>query len=482
MAVLENLEPKKVYKYFEEICGIPHGSYNTKQISDYLVEFAKSKDLKYIQDEANNVIIYKEGTAGYENSDPVMLQGHMDMVCEKENDCDIDFEREGLRLQCDGKAITAKGTTLGGDDGIAVAYALAILDSEDIPHPPLEVVITVDEEVGMLGAAKIDASVLKSKVMLNIDSEEEGVLLVSCAGGMTSECVIPVEYQSNLKGKTGYKISVAGLLGGHSGVEIDKNRANANKVLGRVLYAISKEVSMCLACVDGGLKDNAIPRESHAYITFDEADFDKVHELISKIEDALKNEYMYTDSDIKLNIEKASVKKAMSPASTNKVITALYCYPNGIMRMSSDIEGLVQSSLNMGVLLTDEDNVIFRFSVRSSVETEKIDIGNQLRCLTEALGGNYSETGSYPAWEYKQDSRLRNIMKKIYEDMFNDVPDIQAIHAGLECGLFAGKLPGLDCISYGPRIDDIHTPAETLYVDSVKRMWDYTLEVLKQLK
>ncbi len=481
MTVLENLEPRKVYKYFEEICGIPHGSYNTKAISDYLVEFAKNKNLRYIQDNSNNVIIFKDGTKGYEASLPVMIQGHMDMVCEKENDCDIDFEKEGLRLKCDGKIITAEGTTLGGDDGIAVAYALAILASDDIPHPPLEVVITVDEEVGMLGAAALDASVLKSKMMLNIDSEEEGVLLVSCAGGMTSECNIPVEYE-DVDGKSGYEITVSGLLGGHSGVEIDKNRANSNKIMGRILYALSKELSLNIVSVNGGLKDNAIPRETQAIVAFDKNDYAKANNLIVTMERTLKNEYLYTDADIKLNIKDVDISNVMTKVSTDKVITGLYCYPNGIMRMSSDIEGLVQSSLNLGVLNTDKDKVIFRFSVRSSVETEKVDIGAQLKCLTENLGGQYFESGSYPAWEYKQDSRLRNLMKETYMYMFSEEPEIQAIHAGLECGLFAGKLPGLDCISYGPRIDDIHTPAETLYVDSVKRMWEYTLEVLKRLK
>lgn len=481
MTVLENLEPRKVYKYFEEICGIPHGSYNTKAISDYLVEFAKNKNLRYIQDNSNNVIIFKDGTKGYEASLPVMIQGHMDMVCEKENDCDIDFEKEGLRLKCDGKIITAEGTTLGGDDGIAVAYALAILASDDIPHPPLEVVITVDEEVGMLGAAALDASVLKSKMMLNIDSEEEGVLLVSCAGGMTSECNIPVEYE-DVDGKSGYEITVSGLLGGHSGVEIDKNRANSNKIMGRILYALSKELSLNIVSVNGGLKDNAIPRETQAIVAFDKNDYAKANNLIVTMERTLKNEYLYTDADIKLNIKDVDISNVMTKVSTDKVITGLYCYPNGIMRMSSDIEGLVQSSLNLGVLNTDKDKVIFRFSVRSSVETEKVDIGAQLKCLTENLVGQYFESGSYPAWEYKQDSRLRNLMKETYMYMFSEEPEIQAIHAGLECGLFAGKLPGLDCISYGPRIDDIHTPAETLYVDSVKRMWEYTLEVLKRLK
>lgn len=482
MAVLAGLEPKKVYKYFEEICGIPHGSYNTKQISDYLVDFAKSKNIRYIQDEANNVIMFKDGTPGYENSDTVMIQGHMDMVCEKDNGCDIDLEKEGLKLRCDGKVITADGTTLGGDDGIAVAYALAILDSDDIEHPPLEVVITVDEEVGMLGAAAIDTSVLKSKLMLNIDSEEEGVLLVSCAGGMTSECCIPVTYTTDIDNKSGYELTVTGLLGGHSGVEIDKNRANSNKIMGRLLYKLSQETKICLAAVNGGLKDNAIPRETKADIVFYESDFSKVDDIVKEFNKILKNEYLYTDGDIALKLEKKSVNKTMTEESTKNIITALYCYPNGIMRMSSDIDGLVQSSLNLGILATEDDKVVYRFSVRSSVETEKADIGLQLKCLTESLGGNYSENGSYPAWEYKQDSRLRNVMKHVYEEMFNDVPEIQAIHAGLECGLFSGKMPDLDCISYGPRIDDIHTPAETLYVDSVERMWKYTLEVLKSLK
>jgi dipeptidase D len=260
---LNDLEPNRVFYYFEEISRIPHGSGNTKQISDYCVEFAKMHQLKYMQDASNNVIIFKPGTAGYEASEPIIIQGHLDMVCEKEHDCSIDFETEGLELVVEGDFLSAKGTTLGGDDGIAVAYALAILESEEIEHPPLEIVFTVDEEVGMLGAADLDCSSLKGKRFLNIDSEEEGYLLVSCAGGVTATCNMPLEYATDLDAHAEvWKLTVTGLQGGHSGVEIDKGRGNANQLLGRVLYALNTELGIQLISIDGGLKDNAIPRES----------------------------------------------------------------------------------------------------------------------------------------------------------------------------------------------------------------------------
>lgn len=505
MPVLDNIEPRNVFAFFEEICAIPHGSSNTDKISDYLVGFAKNRELSVIQDKLGNVIIFKDGTEGYENSVPVIIQGHMDMVCEKDKYSDLDFANEGLRLRVEGNVISADGTTLGGDDGIAVAFALAILDSKnnEIPHPPLEVVFTVDEEIGMLGAAEIDCSMLKSKIMLNLDSEEEGKLLVSCAGGVTSICHIPVEYDNY---KVSYNegiiktIKVAGITGGHSGIEITKQGANSNKILGRVLYNINRQLKIRIIDITGGLKDNAIPRESSAVILLE--DKTQVKALESMIEDhnaILKQEYMITDSDLcvtvdDLGIEIASDKYCdkpvycMSRASTDRVISALIILPNGIQRMSSDIEGLVQTSLNLGILecIDDKDvknkEVTFSFSVRSSVGSEKDELTDLLKCISEVLGGYYTCYGNYPAWEYRKNSPLRELMADIYLEMFGVVPEIQAIHAGVECGLFAGKVDDLDCVSYGPRIDDIHTTSECLYIDSVERTWKYTLELLKELK
>lgn len=482
MSVLDGLEPAGVFHYFEEICGIPHGSGDTKAISDYCVTFAKKHNFKYRQDEYNNVIIWKDGTPGYEQSAPVMIQGHLDMVCEKEPDCDLDFREEGIRVQLEDGIISAQGTTLGGDDGIAVAYALAILDSKDIPHPPLEVVFTVDEEIGMLGASAMDCSPLKSKILLNLDSEEEGYLLVSCAGGVTAKAELPVVYES-CSGVC-MEIKVTGLKGGHSGVEIDKGRGNACQLLGRVLYTIRKSIPFALCRIEGGLKDNAIPREARAEILVSGEVRKKIENMAGEITKVFQHEFRITDPDVKVSCEDsdASYVHAMTEVSTSDVIAALMNLPGGIQRMSFEIEGLVQTSLNLGIMTTEEGQVSFSFSVRSSVETEKKALVDQMENLMDKLGGTVSCSGEYPAWEYCPDSSLRDLMVEIYEEQYGEKPIIQALHAGVECGIFAGKLPGLDCVSFGPDMKDIHTPKESMDVASVKRTWEYTLEILKRLK
>lgn len=487
MSILCDLKPELVFRYFEELCGIPHGSANTKQISDYCVEFAKQHGLKYIQDEYNNVIIFKAGTTGYEDSKPVIIQGHLDMVCEKENDCDINFETDGLRLAVSqDNFVYAEGTTLGADDGIAVAFALAILASDDIPHPPLEAVFTVDEETGMLGAAALDCSGLKADIMLNLDSEEEGYLLVSCAGGVTAVCHIPVSRVLSEGRKI--RLRVKGLKGGHSGVEIDKGRGNANQILGRVLYALKQEITFEIMEISGGLKDNAIPREACADIVIN--DGEEVHVLQSVLKrwnEILANEYRLTDSGIQIEAEEngADVAKGImvfDKKTRDAVVTALVNLPGGIQKMSRDIEGLVQTSLNLGILKTDDKEVTMSYSVRSSVQSEKEELVLRLKCLMDSLNGYVTCVGDYPAWEYKGDSRLRELMSMVYEEQYGSKPVIQAIHAGVECGLFAGKIEGLDCVSFGPNIFDIHTPKERLDVASVQRTWKYVLEILKRLK
>ena len=517
MGVLSNVEPKNVFSYFEEICGIPHGSSDTKKISDYLVAFAKERGLTWRQDALNNVIIWKPGTSGYENSAPVMLQGHMDMVCEKEADCDIDFQRDGLRLELEDGIIRAKGTTLGGDDGIAVAYALAILDSDDIPHPPLEAVFTVDEEIGMLGASGLDCSDLKSRIMLNMDSEDEGFLLVSCAGGVTTVGHLPIQ-RENVVGQC-VTLTVTGLQGGHSGVEIDKGRGNACQLLGRTLYALKQKVDFRLIAVDGGLKDNAIPREATAQMVL--LSEQPVDDVIRQCNTAYQSEYRLTDPGVEILCKKDTTTfsdgeavttagsagcgdgvdtiaastdgspacgdggdtiAAMTADTTAKVITALVNLPGGIQKMSFDIEGLVQTSLNLGILKTKEEEVTFSFAVRSNVGTEKEELVSRIACLMESLGGSVTTAGEYPAWEYRQNSPLRDLMVKIFEEQYGKKPVIQALHAGVECGLFAGKLTGLDCVSFGPDMKDIHTPKESMDVASVQRCWNYVLEILRRLK
>lgn len=481
MAVLSGIEPAEVFRYFEEICRIPHGSGNTKQISDYCVKFAKEHGLNYIQDSSNNVIIFKDGTAGYEHSEPVMLQGHLDMVCEKTPDCMIDFEKDGLSLCVEDGVISAVGTTLGGDDGIAVAIALAILDADDIPHPPLEAVLTVDEEIGMLGATDLDCSPLKSRVMLNLDSEDEGVLLVSCAGGVSADCRMPVN-RTEVKGRE-ITLKLSGLTGGHSGVEIDKGRANANQLLGRVLNELGKSVSYELIFAAGGLKENAIPRESAARLVVSADDVEAVKTFAAEYNEIFKTEYRGSDPGLSLTVSVGGEGSfgAVDSDSKKRMICALVNMPGGIARMSLDIQGLVQTSMNMGILDTTDDEMVMRFAVRSSVGTEKYELVSRLTNLIEFLGGTVELTGDYPAWEYKPDSKLRNLMIEVFEEQYGKKPTVEAIHAGVECGLFAGKLPGLDCVSIGPDMKDIHTPNEHMNIASVERTWKYVLEILKRL-
>lgn len=493
--VLDGLSPEKVFKYFEEICGIPHGSGNTKKISDYLVSFAKERNLKYIQDEYNNVIIYKDASCGYEASPVVIMQGHTDMVCEQTAGRNMDFLNEGLRLKKDGNIIYAEGTTLGGDDGIAVAYMLAVLDSDDVAHPALECVFTVDEEIGLLGAAALDCSALKGRIMLNIDSEEEGKLLVSCAGGATVECILPVQFENEAPTPdTVYCLKIDGVAGGHSGVEINKQGANAVKLLGRVLYALSADNDLRLIYLSGGNKDNAIPRTAYAYISIEKGDIRE--SLLSELEKTIRAEYAHTDSDIKISLcppnmqmsegkaDETEYKYVMTKASTDKTLAALAGLPNGVMKYSQDIEGLVQTSLNLGVLKTDMSakSISLSFSVRSSVGSEKSELISRMNCIMNGLGGTIKVSGEYPAWEFKKDSHLRDIMVLTYEELFNDKPQVLAIHAGLECGIFSGKMEGLDCVSFGPDVENIHTTEEKLHIDSVERTWKYILEVLKKLK
>lgn len=482
MKVLENLEPKKVFHYFEEICNIPHGSRNTKQISDYLVDFAKAHGLTYYQDELNNVVIIKEASKGYENAEPVIIQGHMDMVCEKEKGCDIDFEKEGLRLYVEGDFVKAKNTTLGGDDGIAVAYALAILDSDELAHPRLEVVITVDEEIGMLGAIDIDLSMLKGHTMLNLDSDEEGHFLTSCAGGMSMITELPVKRvsQSGLK----MLLTVTGLEGGHSGSEIHKEHGNANILMGRLLKQIMDITPFGIISMDGGLKDNAIPRECNCEILLPEESADAVMQVAETLDQAFKNEFCVSDAKVEVLCKKEEVceTKMLDYTSVHKVIFYLRTVPNGVQHMSMMMPGLVETSLNLGILNLKDDMFETVTSVRSSVSTRKEDLKDQVTQLVEMLGGEVTIEGDYPAWEYQPNSKMRDTIAEIYRELFGKEAIFEAIHAGLECGLFSEKIPNLDCVSFGPMNYDIHTPKERLSISSTERMWKLIVEYLKRAK
>ena len=478
--MLEHLQPERVFYYFEKMCGIPHGSGNTKQISDFCVDFAKEHGLEYYQDADNNVIIIKEATAGYENAKPVILQGHMDMVCEKTADCPKDMATEGLDVYVDGDEVRAKDTTLGGDNGIAVAMALAILESKEIEHPRVEAVFTVDEEIGLLGAGSIDVSPLKGKTMINIDSEDEGIFTVSCAGGNTSDCRLPIHI-SDYEGMV-YTLEITGCKGGHSGVEIDKGRANPNVLMGRLLQEIQRGASLQIVSVDGGLKDNAIPVQSKAVIVCEQELVVKAS--VEQMQKVFANEYATADPDITIALtrEESAKVKVTDPVSTDRMICMLTCMPNGIQSMSMDISGLVQTSLNIGIVETHEDYFRMSFCVRSSVDSEREMLNRRIESLMTQLGGIMSIEGDYKGWEYKKDSSLRELMIEVFKDQYGKEPKVEAIHAGLECGMFAGKIPGLDCVSIGPDLNQIHTVRESMNIPSVQRVYAFVLEVLKRMK
>ncbi len=476
---LAGLEPASVFGYFEKLCTMPHGSGNTKIISDYLVSFAKEQNIPYIQDELNNVILFGPASEGYEDHEPVIIQGHMDMVCEKDPDCTIDFAADGLDITHDGAYVFAKGTTLGGDDGIAVAYALALLSDKSIPHPALEVVVTVDEETGMYGAAGIDLSMLRGKKLLNIDSEEEGVFTVACAGGARANITLPVSRHA-VYGPC-VKLVVDGLAGGHSGVEIDKGRANANKIMGEFLDGVKKLFPLCLTGLEGGSKDNAIPRSCTANLVAMGMELERINGVAEALQAKVRAEYNEPDAVIYADLVDALGGNALSAKETDKIIGLLCGAPNGIQAMCADMPGLVQTSLNLGVAKLDKEEFSMTFSVRSSVNAEKVALLDTLQKLAGMYDAVCDSRGHYPAWEYRADSVLRDVMVEQYIRMFGAEPQVVSIHAGLECGLLGEKIVGLDAVSIGPEMHDIHTSRERLGIASTARMWEFLKAVLKAM-
>ena len=478
MGVLDGLEPRSVFRYFEALCAIPHGSGDCKAISDYCMEFARRRGLFCRQDGAYNVVIKKPGSPGYENALPVIVQGHLDMVVKKSGESGRDLQKDGIQLQVDGDWVCAKDSTLGGDNGIAVAMGLAILDDESICHPPLEILFTTDEEIGMVGAAQLDASDLQGRMLLNLDSEDEGIFTVSCSGGATATCRLPVEV-SPCAG-TSLKITVSGLTGGHSGMEIIKGRANACVLLGRILGAVWDRVPFRLVCADGGGKDNAIANSAWAQIVVPEG-IDEVRRVVSSTEQNLRGSFVRTDPGLSVCVsEDGGSTAAMTPEDTQRCIRFLTECPDGVREMSRDFPGLVQTSLNLGILSTEDNCLCTVHCLRSSVDTEVKMLIEQLQQLVKGLKGSCEISGRYAPWEYRSDSQLRERMVQVYRRLYGKEPVLEAIHAGLECGVLAEKLPGLDAVSYGPDLRDVHTTRERMSISSVRRVWEFTLEVLKQ--
>lgn len=474
-------EQFEALKYFREICGIPHASGNTKEISAYCVNFAKKHSLRYIQDEYNNVVIYKKASPGYENHPGVIFQGHLDMVAEKSAESDHDFEKDGLTLCTENGFLSAKDTTLGADDGIAIAYALAILADDTLSHPAFEAVFTVDEEVGMLGADKFDASVLSGKYLLNCDSEEEGILTAGCAGGIRVDMSFPMEYTVRTAKKC--LVTLDGFRGGHSGVEIHKNLANAHKVFGRLLFKLAQQVRFSVGGIRGGTKDNVIAMQVICELYVQEEDLPKLRETAALLNNDLLNEYAGSDENIRIFVEEGETKEAemLSPNSLETLIFVLMNLPNGVCKMNASIPNLVETSLNCGVLQLLKDSLKVGCLIRSSVDSAKFALVDQLGYLCEMMGGEYACRGNYSGWQYQKNSRLREVFMESYHRLTGKDMTVTTIHAGLECGLFMGKKPELDCVSFGPNMYDIHTSRERLDLQSAYRTWLLILEVIKNL-
>ena len=487
MPTVSQLEPRAVFHWFEALSGIPRGSRNTKAVSDWCAAFARGRGLPCTQDAAYNVIISAPASPGYEDAEPLIIQGHLDMVCEKTAGNPIDMETEPLRLIVDGNYLHADGTTLGGDDGIAVAMALAVLDDTSLPHPPLEVVLTTEEEIGMLGAAALDTAPLKGRRMLNLDSETEGVFTVSCAGGAVVYASLPVARKPGRRpedgGDTLLRVTLSGLTGGHSGTEIHHGRANACNALGKLLREVYEAgVSFRLVRVDGGLKDNAIPVACTAELATSDAG--TLRKRLWEYGVALQEEFRSTDPDLEVTVQELERTELapMDTFSTARILQLLTKLPAGVQSMSADIPNLVQTSLNLGILSTEADAVKAVVSVRSSAPEEKAALIQKVSDEITSLEGTSAVEGDYPAWEYRADSPLRKLCEEVFREQYGKEPKIEAIHAGLECGLFCGKLPGLDCVSLGPDLLDIHTPRERMNIPSVGRVWAFLLEVLKRAR
>ena len=472
MQITECKDAQRVFDFFEEISKIPRASQNSGKIADYLEKFAKAHGFFCVRDKANNVIVRKPASKGYENAPTVIFQAHTDIVADKISGSDFNFDTDGIEVFQNGDFLCAKGTTLGADDGIGVAYALAILDLTEIMHPEIEAVFTSDEEIGLIGASAIDTSVLRGKILINADSDEEGTFTVGCAGGERLDITLPYEKEDCVD--TAIKVRLYGLVGGHSGVEIDKGRENAIKLLAQVLFECGN-VKICE--ISGGSADNAIAHFAECTVFTEDKE-----RLISALEKT-KELYQKPEPNISFSIveESCNAAKAFSWKNSAKILSLIREMPTGVYKMSKEIPDLVETSSNLGIIALSEGRVKITVSLRSSKDAKKAELCRQITRLADTYGATVTVRGEYPAWEYKEASPLRELAKRTYVDKYGKEPNIIIIHAGLECGIFANKIKGLDCISLGPDNKDIHTTEERLSVSSTVRVWEYLKELLKNM-
>ena len=481
--ILSNYEPKHVFHHFEAISQIPRGSGNEKGVSDFIAAWAKDLGLTYVQDELHNLIIYKPGTPGYEVAPPVILQGHLDMVCEKNSDTVHDFLKDPIKLYVDGDYVRAKGTTLGADNGIAVALCMALLEADNLAHPPLEVVLTSDEEAGMTGAMHINPKLLKGRKMINLDSGSTGTYTAGSAAASTAEYTIPATWEAPDAHTLGYHLTVKGLHGGHSGGDIKKERGNANRILGIVLNEIHKVADIRIASVGGGMKVNAIPRESWANIAIIPADKTAVQNAVDSAKATLGAFFRVADPGLTIVLEPAKPEsKLLSAACGKTLIDSLILLPNGVQCMSRDIEGLVAASCNIGVMETFADGVKISCMARGASKEYTAQVEDKIIALAGLTGVGLEVQDRSPAWAFNPDSPIMKLFVAHHESVYGETPNVTAMHGGLECGIFAEKLPGLDIVACGPAMHDLHTPEERLSISSTENMYKFLCGVLAKMK
>lgn len=478
--VLNNLKPEALWNIFEEICNIPHPSKKETAIIEYVKTFGEKLNLETIVDGIGNVIIRKPATAGMENRQTIVLQGHLDMVPQKNNDTVHDFEKDPIQPYIDGEWVKARGTTLGADNGMGVAAAMAVLQATDLEHGPIECLFTIDEETGMTGAFNLKPGLLKGDILMNLDSEDEGELYIGCAGGVDTNAYFSFKPESVPQGHVAYKLTVKGLKGGHSGLDIHLGRGNANKLINRIMWQANREMELQLASIEGGSLRNAIPREAQAVVTVPGAKAEDFEKMVKNFETIMVKELGQVDPGLSITLEKAELPKSIiEPAVSRKLFSAVYGCPNGVIRMISDMPEVVETSTNLAIIKSKEDTIEIASLQRSSVDSAKEDLSNMIRSVFELANASVEHAGAYPGWKPNVDSPILKTMKQVYENKYGRVPQQKVIHAGLECGLLGGVYPNLDMISFGPTIRNPHSPDEMVKIPTVELFWEFLLETLK---